>query len=80
MPDFKRYNKYKGFLENYKKNLIGFEIKNYKSLIHYIDRSLKSKKFYRKSFNNKLLKYREKYYERRNISSCKQFENFIKNI
>ena len=80
MPDFKKYNKYKGFLENYKKNLIGFEIKNYRSLTYYIDRCLKSKKFYTNNFNNKLLKYKEKYYERHNINSCKQFENFIKKI
>ncbi len=80
MPDFKRYNEYKGFLENYKKNLIGFEIKNYKSLIYYIDRCLRSKKFYTNNFNNKLLKYKKKYYERYSINSCKKFENFIKNI
>ena len=80
MPDFKRYNNYKGFLENYKKNLIGFEVKNYKSLIYYIDKCLKSKNFYKKKFNNKLLKYQNKYYEIHNVNSSKLFENFIKNI
>lgn len=80
MPDYKRYDNYKGFLENYKKNLIGFEIKNYDSLIFYIEKCLKNKKFYLNKFNNKLLKYKEKYYEKPNINSCKLFENFIKNI
>lgn len=80
MPDFKRYNNFKGFLENYKKNLIGFEIKNYNSLIFYIEKCLKNKKFYLKNFNKKLLKYRERYYEKPHINSCKLFENFIKNI
>ena len=80
MPDYKRYDKYKGFLENYKKNLIGFEIKNYNSLIYYIDKCLKNKKFYLNRFNNKLLNYKEKYYERPNINSCRLFEKFIKKI
>lgn len=80
MPDFDRYNKYKGFVENYKKNLIGFEINDYKSFIKYIEKCLVNKKFYKNKFNNKILNYKKKYYERSNINSCKLFEQFIKNI
>ena len=78
MPDFKKYNKYNGFLENYKNNLIGFEIKNYKSFIFYIENCIKIKKFYLKKFDKKILNYQKKYYEKPNINSCELLEKFIR--
>ena len=48
LPDFKRYNDYKGFVESYKKNLIGFEIKTYNSFIKYIEMCMDNKKLYLK--------------------------------
>ncbi len=80
MPDFDRYDHYKGFLENYKKNLIGFEIKNYKSFTYYIEKCLKNKKYYQNKFDIRLSRYKKKYYERTDSKSCELFENFIKNI
>ena len=80
MPDYKKYKDYKGFLEDYKKNLIGFEAKDYKSFIFYIFKCLKNKKFYLKKFNKKILNYQKKYYENPNIESCKLLKNFIDNL
>ena len=80
MPDYKKYKDNKGFLEDYKKNLIGFEVKDYKSFIFYIDKCIKNKKFYLKNFNKKILNYQKKYYENPNIESCKLLKNFIDNL
>ena len=80
MPDFKRYNNYKGFLDNYKKNLIGFEIKNYKSFTYYIELCLENKRYYQNKFDIRLSRYKKRYYERKNTKSCELFENLIKNI
>jgi teichoic acid glycerol-phosphate transferase len=80
MPDYKKYNEYKGFLEDYKKNLIGFEVKDYKSFIFYIKKCIKNKRFYLKKFDKKLLSYQKKYYENPNIESCKLLKKFIEKI
>ena len=80
MPDYKKYNDLKGFLEDYKKNLIGFEVKDYESLIFYIDKCIKNKKFYLKKFNKKISNYQKKYYENPNIESCKLLKDFIENL
>ena len=80
MPDYKKYNNYKGFLEDYKKNLIGFEVKDYKSFIFYIDKCIKNKKFYLKNFNKKISNYQKKYYENPNIESCRLLKDFIENL
>ena len=80
MPDFKRYNNYKGFLDNYKKNLIGFEIKNYKSFTYYLELCLENKRYYQNKFDIRLSRYKKRYYERKNTKSCELFENLIKNI
>ena len=79
-PDFKKYNDYKGFLENYKKNLIGFEIQNYNSFIKYIEACMKNKNFYLKKFDEKINNYQVKYYKKSNNNSCELFKKFIKKI
>ena len=79
-PDYKKYNEYNGFLENYKKNLIGFETKDYNSLTTYITKCLQNKSFYLKKFNNQILRYQLKYYDKLNNNSCKLFEKLIKKI
>jgi CDP-glycerol glycerophosphotransferase len=79
-PDFNKYEKFKGFLEDYKKNLIGPEIKNYTNLKKLILKNLKDKKMYLKQYRFKIKLYKEKYCDISRKFSSKNFSNFLKSL
>jgi len=81
MPDYEKYTKTKGFVENYKNNLIGPEAKNYKDLKKIIRSYLINKNNYSGSFKNKIKKYKKKYYNFDEINnSANKYYKFINKI
>ena len=80
LPDFNKYEKEKGFLENYKKNLIGTEIKTYDELKKEILINIKNKKIYISKYKTKISLYKRKYYSNFLKKSCNNFSEFIKNL
>ena len=81
MPDYEKYTKTKGFVENYKNNLIGPEAKNYKDLKKIIKSYLINKNNYSRSFKNKIKKYKKKYYNFDEINnSANKYYKFINKI
>ena len=81
MPDYEKYKKAKGFVENYKKNLIGPEAKNSEDLKNLIKFYLINRNNYLKSFKYKIRKYKKKYYNFSGINnSANKYYKFIKKI
>lgn len=81
MPDYEKYKKAKGFVENYKNNLTGPEAKNYEKLKKLIKFYLNNKNNYLKSYKNNLDNYKKKYYNFKKINnSSENFYNFINKI
>ena len=77
MPDYNSYLNHQGFLDNYKKNLIGPQIKNFNELKKIIIQLKKTPSFYLKNYNFKLKKYLDKYYDVKLKNSSKLLSNFI---
>lgn len=77
MPDYNRYLNYQGFLENYKRNLIGPEIKNFKQFKKIIINYCFKPKNYNNDFKFKLKKYLDKYYDTKIKNSSELLKKFI---
>ena len=77
MPDYNKYLNHQGFLEHYKKNLIGPQIKSFIELKKMIIELKKTPSFYSKNYNYKLKRYLEKYYDVKLKNSSKLLSNFI---
>jgi len=81
MPDYEKYKKAKGFVENYKNNLIGPEAKNYNDLKNLIKFYLIKKSNYSKPFKQKLKNYKKKYYDFKEINnSANKYYELINKI
>lgn len=77
MPDYNRYLNYQGFLDNYKKNLIGPETYNFHEFKKIIIQFKKSPSSYLDKFDFKLKKYLDKYYDTKIKNSSKLLSKFI---
>ena len=78
IPDYNKYLNHQGFLDDYKKNLIGPTIKNFDELKKY---KIKYKNFphlYSKKYNFKIKKYLDKYYDLGVKNSSKLLSDFIR--
>jgi len=81
MPDYEKYKKAKGFVENYRNNLTGPEARNYGKLKKLIKFYLINKNNYSKSYKHKVKNYLKKYYYFKEIdNSAKNFYKFINKI
>ncbi len=77
IPDYNKYLNYQGFLDNYKKNLIGPKINNFDELKKYIIRYKESPNLYLTQYNFKLKKYLDKYYNLEIKNSSRLLSSFI---
>ena len=77
MPDYNKYLNYQGFLENYKKNLIGPNIKNFDELKKYIIKYKNSPNLYSTQYNFKIKQYLDKYYDLSIKNSSKLLSDFV---
>lgn len=77
MPDYNRYLNYQGFIDNYKKNLIGPEIKNFTELKKIIISYCSRPKNYNMVYKFKLKKYLDKYYDTKIKNSSVLLKKFI---
>ena len=80
MPDFKKYNEVKGFIEDYKKIIPGKEIHDYDEFIELIKVYLEKPESYNKDYDSRIEIYMEKYYDKKNYNSCELFDKFIYNL
>ena len=77
MPDYLKFEKERGFTDNYKEIMPGKEIHNYEDMVMLISKYLKNSSAYNLEFNNKIDVYLSKYYDSTIHNSCKLFNTFI---
>lgn len=78
-PDFKRFNKSRGFVEPFKKIVPGNIIYSFNDLLKLIN-SYKNKQIYINRFNKKIDKYLDHYYDININNSLLRHQKFIKDI
>ena len=78
IPDYNKYLNHQGFLDDYKKNLIGPTIKNFDELKKYIIKYKNFPHLYSKKYNFKIKKYLDKYYDLDVKNSSKLLSDFIR--
>ena len=77
IPDYKRYDNHQGFLDNYKKNLIGPEVNSMTGLKKKILKYSNSPKEYNNEFRLKIKNYTKKYYNLSIKNSSKLLKDFV---
>lgn len=77
MPDYNRYYNYQGFLDDYKRNLIGPQISNLSELKKKIVEYTHPSNTYLNQYSFKLKRYLDKYYNVRIQNSSVLLKNFV---
>jgi len=77
MPDYNQYLNHQGFIDNYKKNLIGPEAYNFDGFKKLLLKFKKTPSLYSYRYDFKLKKYLEKYYNIKIKNSSKLLSKFI---
>lgn len=77
IPDYKRYDNHQGFLDDYKKNLIGPEVNSMTGLKKKILKYANSPKEYNNEFGLKIKSYTKKYYNVSIKNSSKLLKDFV---
>ena len=80
MPDYDRYLKEKGFLEDYKSILPGKEISDFKDFTSTIDLYISNVELYRSDYKAVIDKYMCNYYDLNEGNSCELFTSFINSL
>ncbi len=80
MPDFDRYQKEKGFLEDYKSSMPGKEFENFSDFKKFTNEYLSDKNNYEKEYKAKINNYLNKYYDLDSGNSAKMFSAFIETL
>ena len=80
MPDYDKYCKRKGFIEDYKNTIPGKAAESYDSLMKIFKEILGNSENYTLSFNNQRKNLLEKYYNLENYNSIDNCSKFLSNI
>jgi CDP-glycerol glycerophosphotransferase (TagB/SpsB family) len=80
MPDYEKYEKESGFIEEYKKTIPGKEIFTYQDLISNLEYIFANKYDYLQNYEDIRVNLLKKYYECSNGDSSERFYIFIKKI
>ena len=77
MPDYDKYNKKKGFLEDYKKNLPGKSVSSFDELINLFIEILEKTENYTSLYERQRKNLLEKYYNLENNKSIESYSKFL---
>ena len=80
MPDFDKYVKEKGFLDDYRSGMPGKEVSNFEELTSTIDIYLSKTDKYRQDYKVLIEKYLDSYYDLNTGNSCKLFAELVSQI
>ena len=80
MPDYDKYCKRKGFIEDYKNTIPGKSAESYDGLMEIFKEILGNSENYTSLFNNQRKNLLEKYYNLENYNSIDNCSKFLSNI
>tara|TARA_Y100001970_G_scaffold2704_1_gene3194 strand:+ start:48002 stop:49204 length:1203 start_codon:yes stop_codon:yes gene_type:complete len=80
MPDYERYEKEKGFIEDYRECMPGKEVTNLTEFTSTIDLYLSNPDLYRSDYKSRIDKYLINYYDLKKGNSSELFTSFINSL